>query len=64
MKFDVGFYGVGVNFCLKNEESFVFVICRNGYDSILQFLLEYGVDINLISKNGESFFYVVCEFGY
>lgn len=64
LKFDVGFYGVGVNFCLKNEESFEYVICRNGYDSILEFLFKNRLDINLIRKNGEIFFYVVCEFGY
>lgn len=56
--------GVIINLCKRNGESFLYVVCKNGYDCILECLFKNGVDINLFIKNGESFFYVVCVNGY
>lgn len=38
--------GVNVNLCVKNGINFFFVVCRNGNNCVVKFLLKYGVEID------------------
>lgn len=56
--------GVDINLCREDNISFFLIVCENGWDSILEFLLKSGVNVNLCLKSGFSFFCVVCNKGY
>lgn len=38
--------GVNINLCVKNGFSFFFVVCKNGNNSVVWFLIKYGVEID------------------
>lgn len=44
--------------------SLFYVVCQEGYFSIVEFFLKYKVDVNLCKNNGLSFFSIVYENGY
>lgn len=53
--------GVDINVYLKIGIIFVFVVCENGNEKIVEYLLKYGLMINYINIKDEiSFFYKVC----
>lgn len=41
-----------------------YVVVWNGYDFIVDLLIQYGVDCNQSDMDGRSFLYVVLRFGY
>lgn len=45
---------------MENNISFFFIVCKMGYDKIVELLLRNGVDIFLCMKDGYSLFYIVC----
>lgn len=45
--------------CLENGLSFFIIVCENGYECIVKFLLSNGVNINLCIENGVSFLCIV-----
>lgn len=56
--------GVDINLCKNDGSSFFYIVCCNGYNSIVRYLFVNGVYIDLCNDNGISFFWIVCEYGY
>lgn len=52
-------YGVDINICDENGESFFNKVSKVGFKSIVEFLLYNVVNVNLCDKNGEFFLYKV-----
>lgn len=55
---------VDIYLCKINRESFVIVVCCNGYYKIVEYLFYNGVEINICLEFGVSLFLIVCEEGY
>lgn len=54
---------------MENNESFFYVVCKNGYYSMIKFLFENrllgnNVDIDLCREDGISFLFIVSCNGY
>lgn len=52
----------GVNICLKNVFEFLYMVCKNGYENIMRFLVKK--DVNIFDCKYVYFLYWVCENGY
>lgn len=52
--------GVNINICVDDGIFFFYIVCKEGYDKIVEYLIENGVDINLCKKFGVNVFFIVC----